>query len=166
MHDNEGSGNPAGRVAAILDVRQLARQCRRLEQELEEEKRQWADRDEKLAKITSETESDWRYAEFGRREADRLKREALARLRAVVHYTGDQERLQAAEKTLSGETLAPGEIAALHQRISDEFQALYPTRPCSHPAGGDFEQAAGPGGWDGYRIRRDEARQGAGDSRR
>ncbi|MBN2326312.1 MAG: hypothetical protein JXR73_04095 [Candidatus Omnitrophica bacterium] len=166
MQENQGSEKPAARVAAMLDARQLAKRCRQLEQELENGKKQLADRDEKLARIARESDGDLRYAEFGRREADRLKRESLARLRAIVHFTGDRGRLQAAEKTLSGETLAPGEIAALHQRICDEFQALYPTQPCSHPAGNDEERAAGPGGLDDYRIRCDANRRGAGDSRR
>jgi len=128
--DNQNHNND-GKITAMLDVRKLALRCEQLEQELETEKQSSQVQAETIDRLNSDSKNLARFADLGRREVDRLKQESLTRLRAIVHYSGDRERVQTIERSFADETFPLSEIAILHRQITNEFRSLYPTKPLS-----------------------------------
>ena len=74
--------------------------------------------------------------ELGERQMDHLRRETESRLRAITLYTQDEDRLASLRNQLAQPDLSPRELIRWHERISEEFRLLYPTRPLSEPSCG------------------------------
>lgn len=158
MQNGNQSDERKGAIAVLVDVRKLAMQCNRLERDLDFERAQRAEREETIARMKREAENGLRYIELGRRETERQKKETISQLAAIVHFTGDRERLRSVERLLADESLDPNEVAALHGRIGEEFRSLYPTQPLSHtPVDWDEFSCFLPD-WSEYRIRTRETK--------
>lgn len=153
MQNDVQNQQRSGKIAAVIDVRRLAMYCRQLERELDSEKKRAAEKEETAARLTSDLEKTIRFAELGKRELERKKNESLSRLRAVVYFTGELDRLQAVERMFSNELVEPEVVTRLHERIAEEFRFLYPTHPLSRPQRDDSECLARKERWNGYRIR-------------
>ncbi len=140
------------KITAMLDVRKLALQCEQLEQELETEKQRNQIHVETIDRLNSESKNLTRYADLGRREVERQKQESLTRLRAIVHYSGDRERVKTIERSFADDSFPLNEIALLHRRITDEFRSLYPTKPLSRIQEDSSASSARLGDLADYRI--------------
>ena len=119
------------KITAMLDVRKLALQCEQLEKEVETEKQRNQIQTETINRLKDESKNLSRYADLGRCEVEKQKQESLTRLRAIVHYSGDRERLQTMERSFADNSFPLSEIARLHRQITNEFRSLYPTKPLS-----------------------------------
>ncbi|HPA45526.1 MAG TPA: hypothetical protein PK395_07150 [bacterium] len=69
--------------------------------------------------------------ELGEQSLQRLRRETETRMRTIVLTTGNEERLSDLQKHLARLDLPVHELTCLHERISEEFRLLFPTRPHS-----------------------------------
>ncbi len=152
MQNNVQKQQLSGKIAAVVDVRSLAMYCRRLERELDSEKKRAAEKEETASRLTTDLGKIVRYANLGKRELERKKNESLSRLRAVVYSTGELDRLQTVERMFADDNLDPEVVIRLHGRIADEFHSLYPTRPLSRPHLDESEYHARKERWNGYRI--------------
>ena len=139
--------------AAVLNVRQLVLHGARLKSRLQTQTQTLEHQAREIGRLTRENQRLSRLAEMGRRDLDRRKQEILCRLRAVVLYTGDQDRLQAMERLLSQDEADPDDVARWHQKVTAEFNSLYPTRPRSRVSAGDFSGKPEGRDWAAYRLR-------------
>jgi len=140
-------------IAVLVDTRKLAQKCQQLEWDLESEKKQRIQQDETIERMLRESALVFRFAELGRREVERRKNETLSRLAAIVHFSGDRERLRTMQRMLADSSLDPTEIASIHHRISEEFHALYPTQPVSCLSVERSDSDRSSSNWSDYRLR-------------
>ncbi len=153
MQDANQNRENRKKIAVVLDARKLAMQYQQCQQELEMEQKRSLEQKEILSRLQREKEDLSRLAEYGRCEWERMRKEIASRLQAIVHFTGERNRIQTMQRMLSRPDLSPEEISELHRKISEEFRALYSTRPFSHPlSDGDFQPSPTPN-WSSYRLR-------------
>lgn len=152
MQNSNQTEELQGTIAVLVDTRKLAQRCQQLEEDLELERKQRVERDETIERMKRDSSTAFRYAELGRCETERQKKETISRLAAIVHFTGERDRLRSVQRMLSDETLDPGEIAAIHGRISEEFRALYPAQPLSRAPVEIIDSIRSTTDWSEYRI--------------
>ena len=87
-----------GKVAAVLDTHQLVMRCLQLEKDLQSQVKRNAEQAEAMTVLDREKERLTRFADIGQGEIERKKKDALSQLRAIVHFTGDRQRLQTVER--------------------------------------------------------------------
>ncbi|MFB3787393.1 MAG: hypothetical protein ACE15F_13595 [bacterium] len=139
--------------AAVLNVRQLALHGARLASTLQSQSQKLEQQSQEIDRLVRENQRLLRLADIGRRDLDQRKHEILHRLRAVVLYTGGQERLRAMERLLAQDETDPAEVAHWHQQVTTEFNALYPTRPCSRISADIPAGKLNTRDWTAYRLR-------------
>ncbi len=153
---NPLSGIPAP-WAAVLNVRQLVLDHARLASSQQSQAQTVEQQTKEIERLTRENQRLSRLADLGRRDLDRRKQETLHRLRAVVLYTGGQERLRVMERLLSQDEADPGDVARWHQQVTAEFDALYPTRPRSRILSENSTGQTEGLDWAAYRLRAESA---------
>lgn len=141
-----------GKVAAVLDTRQLAMRCLELEKDLQRLEQRNTEQCEELSVLNQEKDELRRFADIGRDEIARKKQDALSALRAIVHFTGERERLQTVERMFADPKTTPGEIIHWSQTISEEFRSLYPNRPSSRVETERGSVSSTKRDWDAFRI--------------
>jgi len=131
MNANENANPKEEMMTAIIDARRLARRGLQLEKDLKDCDERAAAQEKTLAQWNEKNQALTSLVEIGRRELSRRKEETLSRLRAIVHYSGGQERLCALERFFADESASAEEIERWSKAVSEEFQALYPNRAFS-----------------------------------
>jgi len=86
-----------------------------------------------LRNFRGERERIGELIELGEREVGRLRDETVRHLGAITLHTQDEDRMARLESLLQRDDLSPAELVRWHERISEEFRLLYPTRPVSEP---------------------------------
>ncbi len=118
-------------IAAVLDVRKLARRCRELSCELATRDQVIDEQNDVIAELRSEMDKQSALSLIGENELQRQKEKIRSCIRAIVHHTGERERLQQMETLLADETVPPEEINRLYAHVNREFEILYPNQPAS-----------------------------------
>ncbi len=138
MEDNKTRLNE--KVGAVINTRELAHRCMQLENDLKNRESQLEEYKKTIQRLEAEKQQLARFAEIGENEVKTKKEETINRLRAIVHFSGDQNRLQTIESMLMDDDLSPREIERWHKSITDEFHHLYPTKASSKPSADDAER--------------------------
>lgn len=86
-------------------------------------------------------------------EMQRIKDETLARLRAIVHFSGEHSRLQTMKNLLTQDDLSIDEMKRWHKNITEEFHNLYPAQAASLPADDAFTQSLHAQDYASYQLR-------------
>ena len=154
MNPEESISRQERMISTILEVRKLVHRCVELNAELQNQKRLNSEQESMMTQLQAENVQRDGLIALGKREMQRRKEEILTCLRAIVHHTGDRQRLHRMERLLESDDLLPEEISRWHQKLSEEFQLLYPTRPISHPV--EFQEGTGSikTDWTVFRISR------------
>lgn len=134
----------------MLDLEGVEARLRRMEQGLAEREREIA-RLREACDAAGEARSRERpLAELGRERAGVLRREASARLRAVQLFRGARPGDGARLELIESEETEPATLREIHARVTQEFEALYPTEPRSEAAAAGRERVRWD--WGRYRI--------------
>ncbi len=131
MNPIEKEDQQQSMTAALLDVKNLAQRCFELSSEMEKEKEHFREHELTIESLQKENDRRAIFSGIGEQAVQQQKKEILSNMRAIVHHTGERDRLQRVKNLLEDETLQPEEIQRIHKKVNEEFHALYPTCPSS-----------------------------------
>ncbi len=152
MNQNQIPTEYQNKVAAVIAMQKLAERCRQLTEQMEGKGQAIAAQQETIERMASE-KAHWKpMAELGERTLQQKKADTLNRLRAIVHYTGETNRIADLNQTFEQTGLTCEEVERLYQTINREFQTLYPTQPHSHPNCEHELQTMKQADWSAYRL--------------
>jgi len=115
----------------ILQVRRLAYAFAEQSENLRALLQEYGELEKKQDALETSQERRRDILELGKQSLQRLRKETEIRMRTIVLTTGEEERLSELQKHLARADLPVSELTNLHERISEEFRLLFPTRPHS-----------------------------------
>ena len=115
----------------ILQVRRLAYAFAEQSENLRVLRQEYGELEKKQDALENSQERRRDILELGKQSLQRLRKETEIRMRTIVLTTGEEERLSELQKHLARADLPVSELTNLHERISEEFRLLFPTRPHS-----------------------------------
>jgi uncharacterized coiled-coil protein SlyX len=139
-------------VMGLINIRELSLKCVELEKTRVEQSKKIDELNSSIAQLTQEKQKQERFARMGEERVNQLRAEILARARAIAQFTHDQERVGSLERLLQSEQCTPQEIAQWHDRVTNEFRALYATQPSSQPSVDPWFDEPRSTNWNAFRL--------------
>jgi len=128
MNQDQPTNPFQDKMAAVIDIQQLAERCRQYAEELKTKDQTITEQQQTIDRMGDEKKRWQPIADIGQGEVQQKKNDALNRLRAIVHFTGEEHRLSGLQERFEQDDFSAEEIERFHRSITEEFQTLYPTK--------------------------------------